>query len=318
MSVILMCFAPEDLGREQVARVEALGMRVVTRDPAAMEVCCRRWRWRPAGWRRSCSPARRACAGCSSGARAPTAAAAPPGGRRAALRADKRLGRARGADRRRNHRSGAHVRARAAANGGAGAGAARVVAAGAAGRLELRAGPCCWWGWGRSTSTAALASALGMRVEGVRRDPSVGAPGVAAMYGPGQLRERLPHADVVVLTVPLSRETRGLIGAEELALMRPSAYLVPISAGAGRWTRVRWRRRWARGAWRARRWTCSPRSPCRRHRRCGTRSAASSRPTTPASPRPTTSGAMAIFLDNLRRFLAGEELCNVVDKQAGY
>lgn len=80
--------------------------------------------------------------------------------------------------------------------------------------------------------TAMLASALGMRVEGVRGDPSVPADGVAAMYGQGQLAERLPHADVVVLTVPLTAATRGMIGAAELAAMKPSAYLVNIGRGA--------------------------------------------------------------------------------------
>jgi D-2-hydroxyacid dehydrogenase (NADP+) len=79
--------------------------------------------------------------------------------------------------------------------------------------------------------TAELASAHGMRVEGVRGDPSVPAPGVSLMVGPDELIERLPHADAVVLTVPLSPSTANMIGAAELRAMRPSAYLINIGRG---------------------------------------------------------------------------------------
>ncbi len=79
--------------------------------------------------------------------------------------------------------------------------------------------------------TALLAEALGMRVEGIRNNPSQGVAHVAAMYGPDQLLERLPHADVVVLTVPLSQATRHMIGEAELRAMKPSAYLINIGRG---------------------------------------------------------------------------------------
>jgi glyoxylate/hydroxypyruvate reductase len=74
-------------------------------------------------------------------------------------------------------------------------------------------------------AAAARAKALGMRVLGVRRS---GRPHrhVDEMFGPGELDRVLPRADVVLVTVPLTRETRQLIGKRELDLMKPAAGLV--------------------------------------------------------------------------------------------
>jgi len=73
--------------------------------------------------------------------------------------------------------------------------------------------------------TAQVARALGMRVLGIRRDP------VDAMYAPQQLLQVLPEADFVVLTVPLTDETRGMIGEPELEAIKPTAYVVNIGRG---------------------------------------------------------------------------------------
>jgi len=79
--------------------------------------------------------------------------------------------------------------------------------------------------------TARIASALGMRVLGVRRNPAVEAWDVAQVFGRDQLLEVLPEADVVVLTLPLTKETRHFITRRELARMKPSAYLINIGRG---------------------------------------------------------------------------------------
>jgi phosphoglycerate dehydrogenase-like enzyme len=79
--------------------------------------------------------------------------------------------------------------------------------------------------------TALLAQALGMRVLGVRRNPERQAAGVERLVGPDRLRDLLPEADWLVLTVPLTPETHHQIGAPELALLKSSAVLINIGRG---------------------------------------------------------------------------------------
>jgi phosphoglycerate dehydrogenase-like enzyme len=47
----------------------------------------------------------------------------------------------------------------------------------------------------------------------------------------GDLLSILPGADVVLVSVPLSKETRGLIGARELEAMKPDAILINVARG---------------------------------------------------------------------------------------
>jgi phosphoglycerate dehydrogenase-like enzyme len=165
--------------------------------------------------------------------------------------------------------------------------------------------------------TAEVAAVFGMRVLGVRRDPAIGAPGVEAMFGSDQLLDVLPEADFVVITAPLTDETRGMIGERELRAMKPSTYIVNIGRGGiideGALIRAL-QEGWIAGA---------------------------GLDVFEEEPLPKTSPlwdmenvivtghyagatphyderAMAIFLDNLRRYKAGEPLRNVVDKKLGY
>jgi phosphoglycerate dehydrogenase-like enzyme len=73
-----------------------------------------------------------------------------------------------------------------------------------------------------------------------RRDTGYTLPGTGdpegvlpdAWMGPGELPELLGRSDVVVMCAPLTVETRHLIGARELALMKRSAYLINVGRGA--------------------------------------------------------------------------------------
>ncbi len=54
---------------------------------------------------------------------------------------------------------------------------------------------------------------------------------VHRLYPPQALRSMLKDCDFVVVTVPLTKETRGLLGAEALATLKPGACLVDVSRG---------------------------------------------------------------------------------------
>jgi len=165
--------------------------------------------------------------------------------------------------------------------------------------------------------TAAIAAALGMRVLGIRRRPAGDLPGVEAMYGSDRLHDLLPEADCVVLTIPLSHETEGMIGERELRAMKPTSYLINIGRGGTiqEPALVRaLREGWIAGAAldvfeqeplpeRSPLWALD-----------NVIVTAHYAGLTPAYDE----RALAIFLDNLARYRAGEPLRNVVDKAAGY
>jgi phosphoglycerate dehydrogenase-like enzyme len=73
-----------------------------------------------------------------------------------------------------------------------------------------------------------------------RADSGYGPPGTGdpegalpdAWFEPARLRDMLAASDVVVMTAPLTPATAGMIGAGELAAMKPSAYFVNVGRGA--------------------------------------------------------------------------------------
>jgi phosphoglycerate dehydrogenase-like enzyme len=83
-------------------------------------------------------------------------------------------------------------------------------------------------GIGRSTAT--LAKPFGLKVYAFGRH-LVKERGVRRLRGRAGLKRLLRESDVVVLAVPLTNVTRGLVGREELALMRPGATLVNVARG---------------------------------------------------------------------------------------
>ncbi|MBI2859745.1 MAG: D-2-hydroxyacid dehydrogenase [Chloroflexi bacterium] len=81
---------------------------------------------------------------------------------------------------------------------------------------------------------ARLAAAIGMKVIGTRRSATRRESNVARVeevFPPSELRHMLSESDFVVIAAPLTPETRGLIGEAEMQAMKPSAYLINVARG---------------------------------------------------------------------------------------
>ncbi|MBW2443019.1 MAG: hydroxyacid dehydrogenase [Deltaproteobacteria bacterium] len=97
---------------------------------------------------------------------------------------------------------------------------------------ELKGGVCAIIGFGgNGKAIAGLMQALGMKVFGINRSGTTDVP-VDFIGRVSDLREVLPQSDVVVVTTPLNRETRDLIGREELGWMKADAILINVGRGA--------------------------------------------------------------------------------------
>jgi phosphoglycerate dehydrogenase-like enzyme len=156
-----------------------------------------------------------------------------------------------------------------------------------------------------------------MRVLGVRHNPDRDAPGVERMVGSDQLRDVLPEADVVVLTVPLSPATKGMIGEPELRAMKPSTYLINIGRGGTIQQDVLTRalqERWIAGA----ALDVSDPEPLPAESPLWALDNVLITAHYSGSTPHYNERALTILLENLRRYQAGEPLQNVVDKQVGY
>jgi glyoxylate/hydroxypyruvate reductase len=78
---------------------------------------------------------------------------------------------------------------------------------------------------------ARRAAAFGMRVIGVNRSGTSDSPHVDEIRRTSELHECLLDADAIVISAPLTEETRGLIDAAAIARMRSGAVLVNVGRG---------------------------------------------------------------------------------------
>src|SRR5579885_403634 len=164
---------------------------------------------------------------------------------------------------------------------------------------------------------ARRARALDMRVVAVKRNLSRGGDLADRIYPPGQLSRMLEAADYIVLAAPETPETRHIIGGSELRMMKRTACVINVSRGALIDTAA------LIGALRE-----------------GTLAGAALDVTDP-EPLPdghpiwnapnifithhtgSATGRLwlrqsELFHNNLRRYLAGEPMLNLVEKQRGY
>jgi len=166
---------------------------------------------------------------------------------------------------------------------------------------------------------AHLLAPFGATVLATRRRPERGAgeaPNVR-LFGDEELEQVLGESDAVVLATPLTEQTAGLIGAPQLQAMRESAWLINIARG--RLIDEAALRRALENGWIAgavldvfNDEPLQPDSPL-----YSTPNLVITPHTSWSSDRVTERG-LNLFIDNLRHYLAGEPLENVVDLEAGY
>jgi len=77
--------------------------------------------------------------------------------------------------------------------------------------------------------------ALGMKVTGIRRhvagDVEVDGDNDTPVYPPSAIAELLPCSDVLIVALPLTAETEGILGKNELELLPADAILVNVGRG---------------------------------------------------------------------------------------
>lgn len=78
---------------------------------------------------------------------------------------------------------------------------------------------------------ARLARVLGLRIIGIRRSPRREDDPVDELHPPQELAQLLPRADWLIITCPLTAETRGLVDAGLLARLPPGARIINMARG---------------------------------------------------------------------------------------
>jgi phosphoglycerate dehydrogenase-like enzyme len=168
-------------------------------------------------------------------------------------------------------------------------------------------------------AAAERLSALGATCTGVRRRVGLGPPaGFARVVGLEQFEAELPNHDVVVLAAPLTGDTSGLLTAERLDLLPPSAIVVNVARGA-LLDQDALAERLASGRLRGAALDVFNQEPVPTTSRLwGLRQVVLSPHISPVSPGRFWPRQLDLFLDNWRRYSLGEPLRNIVDKRAGY
>jgi phosphoglycerate dehydrogenase-like enzyme len=166
---------------------------------------------------------------------------------------------------------------------------------------------------------AKRARAFGMRVAALRRRPELSGddPLLEKVFPPDGCNELLALSDYVVISAPLTVQTRGLIGEAELDAMKDSAVLINLGRGpvVDEAALIRaLQKNWIRGA----ALDVFDREPLPAGHPFYRLDNVLLSPHCADHTRDWLERAMAFFLVNFERFRKGEPLLNVVDKKTGY
>ena len=170
---------------------------------------------------------------------------------------------------------------------------------------------------GIGSEIAMRANAFNMRVLATARTQRPAPPYVDELGTAPDLDRLLPEADVVVLAVPLTDETRGMINRETIARMKDGAWLVNIARGAVVETDALVEAL-DKGKIGAAFLDVTDPEPLPEGHTLWNRDNVLITPHVAARAELSLERRLALTLENMRRFGAGEPLLNVVDKAAGY
>jgi phosphoglycerate dehydrogenase-like enzyme len=97
---------------------------------------------------------------------------------------------------------------------------------------ELRGATLLVLGLGSiGTEVARLAKAFGMHTLAINRSGTSDSPHVDETHPPQDLHDLLPRTDALVVTLPLTDETAGMLDAKAFELLQPHAILVNVGRG---------------------------------------------------------------------------------------
>ena len=166
---------------------------------------------------------------------------------------------------------------------------------------------------------------LGMRVVGLTRSGSgtgpAGRPAVddpaEQILGPHDRIQLIEQSDYVILTAPLTPDTRGMVGEAELAVMKPDSVLVNIGRGplVDEEALIR---ALSEGKIKGAALDVFHREPLPPDHPLYRLDNVLLSPHSADRTPDFIEKALQLFVDNLGRYRRGEELVNVIDKSAGY
>jgi phosphoglycerate dehydrogenase-like enzyme len=166
---------------------------------------------------------------------------------------------------------------------------------------------------GIGAEVARLASAFGMRVIGVDERRTEMPPGVAELHRAAALDELLPRADFVILTVPHTPETEGFMNRARFQRMKRGGFFINI--GRGMTTRLDdLVAALEAGEIAGAALDVFEQEPLPADHKLWTMPGVLITPHTAGYGPYLDNRRYQILADNCRRFLAGEELHNLVDK----
>jgi phosphoglycerate dehydrogenase-like enzyme len=172
---------------------------------------------------------------------------------------------------------------------------------------------------GIGSEVAKRLTALGARCVGVRRRPERGVPqGFDRVVGPDALEAELSGCNVLVISAPLTADTQSMLTGERLDLLPRGAIVANVARGALVDENALIKRLRA-GRIRGAVLDVFETEPLPADSPLWSLPSAVVSPhVSPVSPGRFWPRQLDLFLENWRRYLAGEPLRNLVDKHAGY